>query len=104
MKGINEYLDESKQALVSEVQNEYDKDYAYQTFVYDAGQKKFEYGFLTYNKDQEFYSVTALNKDCEFAWDFAFQYHQQPEDLFDLEIGESIADKNKNEYVITRIW
>ncbi len=102
MKNITDKIFEAKQDLCPEVQNEFEKDYAYQSFA--IKNSKYQYGFLTYNKDQEFYSVTALNKDCEYAWDFAFQYHQQPEDLFDLEIGESIADKNKNEYVITRIW
>ena len=107
MKAINEYLDESKQALVSEVQNEYGKDYAYQTFAYNEGQKKFEYGFLTYNNDEEFFSVTAFNEDSEEAEEFAEQNDVSVEELLDLNVGESYEDNGHGpQYVlvITRIW
>ena len=107
MKGINEYLDESKQELVSEVQSEYGDDYAYQTFAYGEGQKKFEYGFLTYNHDEEFFSVTAFNEDSEEAESFADQNDISVEELLDLKVGESYEDQaHGSQYalVITRIW
>ena len=49
MKDITNKIFEAKQSLVSEVQNEYSKDYAYQTFKYDDGQKRYDYGFLVFD-------------------------------------------------------
>jgi hypothetical protein len=107
MKDITNKIFEAKQSLVSEVQNEYDKDYAYQTFVYDNGQKKYDYGFLVFDCEREFYSITAFNEDSERGEEFATEYDRDLEELEELEIGDSLEDHTHGDnyiYIITRIW
>lgn len=107
MKDIKHKIFEAHQSLVSEVQNEYDKDYAYQTFNYSDGQKKYDYGFLVFNNDQEFFSVTAFNKNSEEAEEFAGECDIDLEELMDLKVGQSYDDNGHGpQYVvvITRIW
>ena len=106
MKDIITSINESKQDLCPEIQNEFEKDYAYQTFKIDKSDK-YQFGFLTYDKDNEIYIVVALNKDSEYAESFAGDYNLDTEDLFDLKVGESIADESHGPnyvYAITRIW
>lgn len=107
MKNITNKIFEANQRLVSEVQNEFDKDYAYQTFKYSDGQKKYKYGFLVFDCEQEFYSITAFNEDSEDAENFATQYDRDLEELEELEIGDSLEDHTHGDnyiYIITRIW
>jgi len=118
MKEINNYLNEgfkinkstkhtpAKEDLCPEVQNEFANDYAYQTFHIEKIEK-FKYGFLTYDKDNEFYSVTALNEDSEFVEEFCNSYDIDGEELFDLKVGEVLGDDSHGPnyiYRIIRIW
>lgn len=105
MKNITNKILESKQEICPEVQNEFGKDYAYQS--YTTSKPKFKYGFLTFDKDQEFYSVSTFNEDSEFAEEFASDYNLDLEELFDLKIGETIWDESHGDnyvYSIMRIW
>ena len=107
MKNITNKIFEANQGLVSEVQNEYDKDYAYQTFNYSNGEKKYDYGFFAFNKDNEYCSVTAFNKDSENAEEFADEFNLNLDELQELQVGETIGDTSHGpDYVfaITRIW
>ena len=105
MKDIITSINESKQDLCPEVQNEFDKDYAYQSF--STSKPKFKYGFLMFDGDNEFYSVVAFNKDSEYAESIANDYNLDVEDLTSLKVGEAITDESHGPnyvYAITRIW
>ena len=68
MKDIISKINESKICgLFSEVQNEIDKKGEYHTYSIEDGKKKFKKGFLTFNEDGEFFTVTAFNSVKEFA-------------------------------------
>ncbi len=62
MKNITEKIYENQHSLFGEIQNEIEKNAAYQSFDYSAGSKKYKNGFMMYNKDQEFVSIVAFNK------------------------------------------
>ena len=107
MKDITNKIFEAKQSLVSEVQNEYGKDYAYQTFNYSDGEKKYDYGFLAFDKDNGFYSVTAFNKDSEDAAEFADGFNLDLDELQECGVGDTIGDASHGPnyvFAITRIW
>lgn len=107
MKGLSNKIFEAKQGLVSEVQNEYGKDYAYQSFKFDAGKNKYDYGFLAFDNDNEFYSVTAFNKDSEDAEGFADEFNLGLDELQELNVGDTIGDTSHGPnyvFAITRIW
>lgn len=107
MKDITNKIFEASQRLVSEVQNEYGKDYAYQTFNYKDGQKKYKFGFLVFNNESEFYAITAFNEDSEDAESFVEQYNIDLEELLELKVGETIGDTSHGSnyvFAITRIW
>lgn len=107
MKNITNKIFEAKQSLVAEVQNEYDKDYAYQTFNYSDGEKKYDYGFLAYDKDNEYFSVTAFNKDSERAAEFADEFNLDLDELQEFEVGDTLGDESHGPnyvFAITRIW
>lgn len=61
------YESSSHNNLYSEVQNEIDKNGEYHTYSIENGQKKFKRGFLTFNEDGDFFTVTAFNSAKEFA-------------------------------------
>lgn len=68
MKDILSKINEGKYCrLFSEVQNEIEKNGEYHTFDISDGQKKFKKGFLTFNKDGNFFTITAFNNVKEFA-------------------------------------
>jgi hypothetical protein len=68
MKDIKLKINEGKYCrLFSEIQNEVDKRGEYHTFTITDGQKKFKKGFLTFNENSEFFTVTAFNSAKEFA-------------------------------------
>ena len=105
MKDLKNKINESKQNLCPEVQNEFEKDYAYQSFT--TSKPKFKYGFLTFDKDNEFYSVSAFNEDSEWAETFADEYGLDLEELLDLRVGDSLGDESHGPnyvYAIIRIW
>ena len=106
MKDIINKILESKKDLCPEVQNEFETDYAYQSYAIPTT-KKFKYGFLTFDGDNEFYSVTTFNEDSEYAETFAEEYGLDCEELFDLKVGESITDESHGPnyvFAIIRIW
>lgn len=106
MKDIINKILESKKDLCPETQNEFETDYAYQSYAIPTT-KKFKYGFLTFNADGEFYSVTTFNKDSEYAETFAEEYGLDCEELFNLKVGETIEDYSHGSqyaFVIIRIW
>ena len=105
MKDIKNKIFESKQNLCPEVQNEFDKDYAYQSF--HIGNSKYKYGFLSFDKNNKFYSVTAFNEDSEYAENFADEFNLDLDELLELKIGESISDESHGPnyiFSIIRIW
>ena len=68
MKDIISKINEGKDcSLFSEVQNDTTKNGEYHTYNIGDGQKKFKKGFLTFNKDGEFFTITAFNSAKEFA-------------------------------------
>lgn len=67
MKDLKTMIVESKvESLLSEVQNESDKNAEYHTFDFTNGQKKFKKGFLTFNEDGEFITLTCFNTSKDF--------------------------------------
>lgn len=105
MKDLVSIISEAKNELCPEVQNEFNKDYAYQS--YTVSKSKFDYGFLTFDVNDAFYSVTGVNKDSEYLETFAGEYNLDVEELLDLKVGESISDESHGDnyiYSIIRIW
>lgn len=68
MKNIINKINEGKYCrLFSEIQTETGKNGEYHTFNIKDGQKKFKKGFLTFNEDGEFFTITAFNNAKDFA-------------------------------------
>ena len=105
MKTIKEYINEGQQDLCPEVQNEFGMDYAYQSFA--IKKNKYDYGFLVYDKENEFFSVAAMNNDSEYIDTFAGEYNLDADELFDLKVGETLGDNSHGDnyvFTIVRIW
>ena len=105
MKDLISKILESKNEICPEVQNEFEKDYAYQS--YTTTKTKYDYGFLTFDVNDAFYSVTGVNKDSEYLETLASEYNLDVEELLDLKVGESISDESHGDnyiYSIIRIW
>lgn len=62
-----EFYEKTSTDLLVEIQNEVDKDGEYHTYSFEDGKKKFKKGFLTFNEDGEFVSITAFNTAEDFA-------------------------------------
>ena len=68
MKDLIRIINEGKFCrLFSETQNEVDKNGEYHTYTITDGKKKFKKGFLTFNNEGEFFTITAFNSAKEFA-------------------------------------
>ena len=68
MKDLVKRINEGKNwRLYSETQNEVDKNGEYHTYTITDGKKKFKKGFLTFNDEGEFFTITAFNTAKEFA-------------------------------------
>jgi len=105
MKDLISIITESRKEICPEVQNEFENDYAYQS--YTTTKSKFDYGFLTFDANQEFYSVVGVNENSEFIDSLCNDFNLDAEELLDLKVGESISDKSHGDnynYSILRIW
>lgn len=108
MKAINDYINEdsnrmiqeSKNNLWAEVQNQFSKDGEYHTYAFSEGYKKFKKGFIYINTDDEFAGIQAMNNSKDYE-DFLGVDEGQYAELDDLKIGEETEiDFCK----IIRIW
>lgn len=106
MKDIITKINESKDCnLFTEVQNEINKKGEYHTYTIEDGQKKFKKGFLTFNKDGDFFTVTAFNSVKEFA-----EMLGADEDAYkqydNAKVGECIdlGEQDGSTSQILRIW
>lgn len=106
MKDLKDKLFESKaEDLLSEVQNETGDKAEYHTFDFKNGKKKFKKGFLTFNEDGEFITLTCFNTSKDLA-----DLIGADEDIYkaydDVNIGEcdNIKDNDGTETQIMRIW
>ena len=106
MKDIINKINEGKYCrLFSEIQNEIDKKGEYHTYSIEDGQKKFKKGFLTFNKDGEFFTITAFNSAKEFA-----EMLNTDEDAYEqyenVKIGSCVDFKDNDGTIskILRIW
>ena len=103
MKTITQKIYENQYSLFGEVQNEIDKNAAYQSFDYSAGSKKYKKGFITFNKDQEFISIVAFNKYTDLNELFGNDVDYK--ELDSLKIAEySDIDEQSSITKYTRIW
>jgi len=124
MKGINNFLNEGiklsskskinvkdeefyekHSELWSETQNEIEPDAAYRTYNYSDGLKKYKKGFITFNQDNEFATITAFN-DVKDLIDLLGANKEDYEEYNEIEIGEvgEIYDNRSNAIKIIRIW
>ena len=106
MKDIKTLINEGKASeLFSEVQNEEEKNAEYHTFNISKGKKKFKKGFLTFNEENEFFTITAFN-DLDDLVDMLGGNKEDYEEYDEIEIGEA-GESNDNDNTISqilRIW
>ena len=67
MKSLKEKINESKNALYSEVQNEIEQNAAYHTLKIEDAMNKYKFGFVTLNSEEGFISISAFNKPSDFS-------------------------------------
>ena len=106
MKDIVNKINEGKYCrLFSEVQNEVGKNAEYHTFNIIDGQKKFKKGFLTFNEDGDFFTITAFNNPKDLA-----ELIGADEDTYkqydNIKIGGCgpVGDNDGTETQVLRIW
>lgn len=106
MKDLISKINEGKYCrLFSEIQNEVNKNGEYHTYSIEDGKKKFKKGFLTFNEDGDFFTVTAFNSAKEFA-----EMLNADEDVYDkydnVDVGDCIewSDTDGTTTKILRIW
>jgi len=106
MKNIVNKINEGKYCrLFSEVQNDVTKMGEYHTFDISDGQKKFKKGFLTFNEDGNFFTITAFNNSKDFA-----KMIGADEDTYkqydNIKIGGCgpVGDNDGTETQVLRIW
>lgn len=89
-----------KNPLIIEIQNDFNKDYAYETYVNGGGANDYEYGFFIFDKENEFYSFTAFNKnDLENVEE---ELQIDSEQLLGLQVGTMASGKPNSR--IIRLW
>ena len=100
-----EFYEKTSTDLLVEIQNEIDKDGEYHTYEIEDGKKKFKKGFITFNQDQEYVTITAFNSAEDFAKmlgaDEDFYEHYE-----DIKVGGCIewGEKDGTTTNIMRIW
>ena len=107
MKDIKNFIiNESKiESLLSEVQTETDKNAEYHTYNFENAKKKFKKGFLTFNEDGEFITLTCFNTSKDLA-----NLIGADEDTYkiydDFKVGGCgpAPDSDGTEIQIMRIW
>ena len=108
MKTINDYISEdsngmiqeAKNGLWTEVQNQSEKEGEYHTYSYEDGEKKFKKGFIYINTDDEFAGIQAMNSAKEYE-DFLGVDEGQYKELDKMGIGDSTEI---DDCMIIRIW
>ena len=105
MKDIIHTINEGKyRSLFSEVQNEVGKGGEYHTYEISNGKKKFKKGFLAFNKDNDFFTVTAFNTAKEFS--DALGFENTYDEYENINIGDCIKCKDNDGTIsnVLRIW
>lgn len=108
MKDIKEYINEDTNGMIqegknnlwSEVQNDFGKGGEYHTYSFSEGEKKFKKGFIYINSDDEFAGIQAMNSAKEYE-DFLGVDEGQYAELDDMKIGETTEI---DDCMIIRIW
>ena len=106
MKSLKDKLFESKvNDLLSEIQNEEGDKAEYHTFSFKNAQKKFKKGFLTFNEDGEFITLTCFNTSKDFA-DLIGSDEDTYKEYDNIEIGEykTVDDNDSTKTQVLRIW
>ena len=106
MKNIVNKINEGKYCrLFSEVQNESDTNAEYHTFNISDGQKKFKKGFLTFNEDGNFFTITAFNNSKDLAKMIgADEDTYKSYDDFKVGVSGSVEENDGSETQVIRIW
>lgn len=91
--------------LYVEIQNEIDKNGEYHTYSFKDGQKKFKKGFLTFNEDNEFFTITTFNNAKDFA-EMLDAYEDEYDSYENINVGECIdyEEHDGSTSQILRIW
>ena len=91
--------------LFIEVQNEIDKNGEYHSYIFEDGQKKFKKGFLTFNKDNGFFTITAFNSAKDFA-EMMDAYEDEYDQYENVKVGGCIdwGEHDGSTSQILRIW
>ena len=106
MKDLKNKINEGKCCrLFSEVQNESSTNAEYHTFNISDGQKKFKKGFLTFNEDGDFFTITAFNNSKDLA-DLIGADEDTYKVYDDFKVGGCgpAPDNDGTEIQIMRIW
>ena len=106
MKDLKNKINEGKYCrLFSEVQNESNTNAEYHTFNISDGQKKFKKGFLTFNEDGDFFTITAFNNSKDLA-DLIGADEDTYKVYDDFKVGGCgpAPDNDGTEIRIMRIW
>jgi len=100
-----EFYEKTSTDLSVEIQNEVDKDGEYHTYNFKDGKKKFKKGFLTFNKDNEFFTITAFNNAKDFA-EMLDAYEDEYDSYENINVGECIdyEEHDGSTSQILRIW
>lgn len=95
-----QFYEKTSTDLLTEVQNEVDKDGEYHTYSYQDGTKKFKMGFIYYNKYDEFVGIQGFNTAKDFE-NMMGATSGMYEELGHLRIGED-TEIQDTKYI--RIW
>lgn len=100
-----EFYEKSSNDLFNEVQNEINKYGEYHTYSIEDGKKKFKKGFLTFNKDNEFFTITTFNNAKDFA-EMLDAYEDEYDSYENINVGECIdyEEHDGSTSQILRIW
>jgi len=102
MKDLSTKILENKNKfIVSEVQNEYSDNAAYQSFGISKDAQKYKFGFLTYDQDSDSLSVTVFNSSKDLV-DLLGTNDGTYDELEKLKVGESATLDNLG--LTARIW
>jgi len=105
MKNIVNKINESKNNLLSEIQNESSANAEYHTYNFENAKKKFKKGFLTFNESGEFITLTCYNTYKDLA-----ELIGADEDTYkqydNIKIGGCgpVGDNDGTETQVLRIW
>lgn len=100
-----EFYEKTSTDLLVEIQNDVDKDGEYHTYSFDDGKKKFKKGFLTFNEDLGFLTITAFNTAEDFA-NIVGAYKDAYKQYENIKVGGCIdwGENDGSTTQILRIW